>query len=180
MKVLPLIISYSILTVWVSVFCQHRSVCQNRARGAICHLWFPAPETDQPLLSALLTPARSEVDRLGKGQRSRIAVKKRFGITGHCPCDTSTRKEHSLSSQVSGWLTQPSNKIHYACNNSSLSGGHRLQIMYIVWGHRSLVGTVCKKIKTDNLQSEVTAHRLQKKVHNVESQVEVWLTQVFQ
>jgi len=71
----------------------------------------------------------------------------------------SARKEHSLSSQVCVWLTQPSDKIHYVCNNSSLSGGHRLQIMYIVWGHRSLVGKVCKK--THKLQ--VTAHRLQQK-----------------
>jgi len=75
-KVLPLIISYSVLTVWVSEFCQRRSVCQNRARGAICPLWFPAPETDQPPLSAPPTPVRSEVDQLGRGQRSRIAAKK--------------------------------------------------------------------------------------------------------
>jgi hypothetical protein len=169
-KVLPLIISYSVLTVGVSVFCQRRSVCQNRARGAICPLWFPAPETDQPLLSVLLTPARSEVDRLGRGQRSRIAAKKkkRFGITGHCPCDLSTRKEHSLGSEVSVWLTQPSNKIRYICNNCSLSGGHRLQIMYSVWDHRSLLVESAKK-----MQSEVAAHRLQKKkkVHNLGPQV---------
>jgi hypothetical protein len=125
-KVLLLIISYSVLTVWVSVFCQRRSVCQNRARGAICPLWFPARETDRPLLSGLLTPARSKVGRLGRGQRSRIAAKKkRFGITGHCPTDSSTRKEHSLGSQVYVWLTRVWNEIHYVCNNSSLSGGHR-------------------------------------------------------
>ena len=149
--VLPLIISYSVLTIWVSVFCQRRFVCQNRARGAICPLRFPAPETGQLLPAVLLAPVRSEVARLGRGQRSRIAakkIKKRFGITGHCPTDTSTRKEHSLGSQVSVWLTQASNKIHYVCNNRSVSGGHRLQIMYSVWDHRSLVGTVCKKKKT--------------------------------
>jgi len=169
-KALPLVIPYSVLTVWVSVFCQRRFVCQNRARDAICPLWFPAPETDQPLLSAQLTPARSEVDQLGRGQRSRIAAKKRksFGIAGHCPYDTSTREENSLGLQASVWLTEPANKIHYACNNFLLSGGHRLQIMCSVWGHRSMVGTVYQKKKNSyNLHSEVTAQYLQKKKYTI-------------